>query len=339
MIRSALNLVVVAMLAFFCAPSRVAHARDGEWIEVIETYEIPFDPDWRESALTADIELSVDRRADYAARLEQAGTNERAKKAVKAARRKENDSFGSSADAARKMFVVRAWNGIKRVPIVLILGEKQRASFARCQPSQLLQVSVGKSNVPDHLQAKGRTTIVAVIGGPRVPTDFLHANEGMPALRDVSFGEVDAAAFNVGTVVCNAQKDPKAGSGIILVTFTLPEKIPFELASPWYCKFKLMELDKDGAPAKEVQFEGAQIAVAVTGRVAKARIEVKNPKPYGYSPKATQWFGVAPNTALKATKKPQQPTQTVPSTPIGPGAEPIEPETSEPQPKEAPRSP
>jgi hypothetical protein len=347
-IRSALNLVVVvAMFAHFCVAGRVAHARDRAWIEVIETYEIPFDPDWRESALKAasfrefgssgafgQQTGSVDRSAEFAERLEQAGGNDRSKKALIAAWRKEVESYQSTANAARELFVVRAWDGIRRKPITLVLGEKQRGAFARCKPAAVLNVEIGTSNVPDHLQARGRATIASVVGGAKVPTDFLYLVDEMPDLRDFSFGEIDLPSLQIGNELGGAQKDPAAGSGIIAVTFDLPASIPIESGMPWYCEYKLMELDNNGSPAKEVRFEGSKHAVAISGSRAKARIEIKNPKPYGYVAEATAWFGVAPNAVLMPAKQgaaPSAPASKAPSKPAAPAEAPSTPEIPEPE--------
>ena len=347
MIRLALNLVViVAMLGHFCALSSPAFARGGQWIEVIETYEIPFDPDWRESALEAakfrsftstnnfrDMTGSVDRADEFAERLKQAGSNDRAKKAVIAAWKKEVESYGNSATAARSLFVVRAWDGIQRVPLTLVLGEKQRGVFARCKPAAVLNVAVGLSNVPDHLQARGRRTITSVLGGGKSPTDFLYLTDEMPALRDISFGEIDLGLLKIGNELGDAQKEPEAGSGIISVTFDLPSSIPIESGTPWYCEFKVMELDKDGTPVKEVRFEGSKYAVAIDGPRASARIEIKNPKPFGYVAESIAWFGVAPNAVLKAVKKgaaPSTPASKAPAKPVAPGDGLSTPEIPEP---------
>ncbi len=341
MIRSALNLVVVvAMLALFCASSQVAHARDGDWIEVIETYEIPFDPDWRESALKAagffrfgspddfhEETGSVDRAEEYAERLRQAGKNERSQKAVLASWQKEVESFGSSAGAARKLFVVRVWDGIQRGSRTLVLGEKQRASFARCKPGAVLNVTLGRSNVPDHLQARGRLTITSVIGGSKHPSDFLFAKDGASQLSEVAFGEIDTARLGGGIHVGTADKDAAAGSGWILVDFNLPREVPIDSKAPWYCEFKLVELDKDGTPVKEVHFDGTKYAVAISGSRAKALVEVKNPKPFGYVAEAAAWFGVAPKAALKPAKQVVSPTapQTNPPAPTNSPSKPSAP--------------
>jgi len=355
MIRSALNLVVVvAMLAFFCASSKVAHARDGQWIEVIETYEIPFDPDWRESALKAaefaafpekgrsddaviarfkELTRSFDRAAEYSERLSQAGKNERSRKAVIAALKKEAESFGSSANSARTLFVVRAWDGIEGKPVVLLLGEKQRGAFARCKPSVVLNVTIGKSNVPDHLQAPGRTTITSVIGGSKGPSDFMYAKDGSPQIGDVGFGEIDITSLGGAVELGAAVKSTAAGSGLIQVVFDLPRAIAIDTVMPWYCQFKVFELDKEGKPSKEVHFEGSKYAVAISGSRAKARIEVKNPKPFGYVAEATAWFGVAPKAALKPAKQgaaPATPAAKSPSKPAAPGDAPSTPELPEP---------
>jgi hypothetical protein len=342
MIRLAMKMAAAALIAFACVASREVRADEGVWIEVVETYEVPFDPDWRESALKASkleraasfglggsggsrstdsassvvnhfagMTGSVDRAADYAARLKQSGTNERSQKSVLAALEKELRSFESSADAERELFVVRVWDGIGRAPATMIMGEKQRSIVARCKPRTVLHINVGKSNVPDHLQAYGRTTITSVIGG-KAPTDFLSVTDGKPTLRDVSFGEADVAALSVGKILGEARKEPQASNGTIVVTFTLPTTIPFEETSPWYCQFILMELDKDGAPTKEVQFEGSKFAVSLSGKSAKGRIEVKNPTPFGYIVEAKQWFGVAPHAALKASTKFARPAASIP---------------------------
>ena len=334
---------------------------DERWLEVLERYELPADPQWREAAEEV-LELygpatdspgaggrardksggavrrpggllgggaadpvaryqratgSLEQTEEFRKRVTQAGDNERSREAVFTSVRREVDRIAQSADAVRKLTVVRGWDGIKREFVCVVLGERQRTVVGKLKPGAVLLAEMAASNCGDHYQAGGRPTIVGV-KSKSTPSEFLRADAAPSGLKPFEFGPVECPTDWLGS----ATKSTEVGSGDISVTFQLPEGIAIDAGLPWYCEFKLMELDASGRSVGEVQFAGPPHAVCVstcpkppetkgvgmTGRrrpsgepepavpsyepLAKARVRIDKPGPHGYAAVAIRAWGV-----------------------------------------------
>lgn len=381
--------LVGAACAAPVAPSARASV-DERWLEIVEQYDLPEDPQWRSTAEQVDklfgprspagdsasksrgkgnskerpsdslnrpggmlgggagdpigrfaaATRSVDQLGEFRKRLEQAGSNERSRQAVITSIEREVDRIVSSKDASRKLTVVRAWDGIKRESVCVVLGERQRALAARCKVGAAVWVQMAASNCADHYQANGRPTLLDV-KPKQLPSEFLRADEGPAELRALKFGSVDAPSEWSGT----ATKSPTVGSGEFTVSFELPDGLDIDPGLPWYCEFKLFRLDGSGKRTAETRFTGPAVAVCVstgskpattelpgvTGKrtpagdhlgarptyaaTATAVVEVADPGPHGYVAVGTRLWGarrqsdsVAPSGASGAgSGTPEQP--------------------------------
>jgi hypothetical protein len=352
-------LALVASLIALDLAAAGSTPADERWLEVIEQYELPVDPDWRETATAVGVRFGLNsttrgsegkakgrssdavRRpggllggesgdalgrfraatgsfevwGDFRKRLEQAGENERSREAVFTAIEREVERIVKSADSERKLTVVRAWDGIKREAVCLVLGERQKSILAKCKPGGGLLVELAASNCADHYQSNDRPTILEAKSKP-LPSEFLKAVEGDSDLAELRFGSVECPGSWTGT----AKKSSKVGSGEIAIEFELPAGSVLDPGSPWYCQFKLLQLDSAGKPSVEVRFTGNVHAVCVStqtkrevmggfsggrsGEVgpepakpaysafAKGHVEVASPSPYGYIAVATHAWGV-----------------------------------------------
>jgi len=109
-------------------------------------------------------------------------------------------------------------------------------------------------------------------------------------------------------VILRPTKDPTPGSGALTLELAEPpSELGIDTAYPWYAEFKLFELGKDGSRAREVRFDGSNAIVAIATPaaqerrpVARGRVTVKSPVPWGYEAVVVKWFGVAAKDRLVA---------------------------------------
>ena len=216
------------------------------------------------------------------------------------------DSLRAASDRAAPLAVVRLWDGIERKEVVVTLGRGQKALANRLVPGKPMLASIGTSTVGDDMQAE-RETVTALQSARSAPSEFLRAADGAGVLAERGFGEVDSRAQREAVVI-RAVKDPTPGSGALTLELAAPpSELGIDAAYPWYAEFKLFELGKDGSRAREVRFEGTNCVVAIATAsvrasrpIARGRVEVKSPVPWGYEAVVVKWFGVAAKDRLVA---------------------------------------
>lgn len=306
---------------------RAARPYSGQesWIEPIEVYTLPWDPEWYATALHAASSGSLDwfgRSADEIAEARRrlpsdAGSSSKERKALAARQQKLFDRLRASAGREMPLTVVRAWSGAGRTELLLTFGRGQRAVADRIDSTKPVLAALGLARPGDDQQAI-RTTVAAVLPSSVVPSDLVRLADAPVDLSSRAFGEVDSSALSVPFVIA-CSKDPTPGSGKLELSIDQPPREMGILTGyPWYAEFRLYELAKDGTRAREVKFEGSNAAVAAApihmtprdhgpmdGAVpdrlrlrAIGRVEVKSPQPWGYEAEIVKWYGVAPKDRL-----------------------------------------
>ncbi len=323
--------------------SRAAVTQRDAWVEVIESFSLPDDPQWHAAAREAAARVRSDRPGGgleggrpsprslatvspkEAARIERQieelneriaraksskfgskKTEEEGWKRLTDAVEKIADSLRASADRPAPLTVVRLWDGIERREVVVTLGRGQKALANRLVPGKPMLASIGPGTVGDDLQAM-RETVTALQSARSTPSEFLRAADGATELAARGFGEVDSRAQREAVVI-RAVKDPTPGSGALTLELAAPpSELGIDAAYPWYAEFKLFELGKDGSRGREVRFDGTNAIVAVATAsvresrpIARGRVEVKSPVPWGYEAVVVKWFGVAAKDRLVA---------------------------------------
>ena len=287
--------------------SRTAAQRDA-WVEVIESFDLPDDPDWSAAARNAETRVLAEVRSaggtirrpnplgiapispKEAARIERQIEElkeriERAKSSKFGSKKTEEegwkrivdsvekiaDSLRAASDRTAPLTVVRLWDGIERKEVVVTLGRGQRAVANRLVPGKPMLASIGPSTVGDDLQAL-RETVTALQSARSTPSEFLRAADGAGVLAERGFGEIDSRAQREAVAI-RAVKDPTPGSGALTLELAAPPtELGINTAYPWYAEFKLFELGKDGSRAREVRFEGTNTVVAIaTASVRESR--------------------------------------------------------------------
>ena len=295
-----LAIAVVCTVGVACI-TRGAHGlspQSGAWIQTIEIYELPWDPDWEAAA--QQVYPAFRRPASEVA--------ERNVRGVRA-----------SAKRLMPLTVVRAWNGISRSELVLSFGRGQRATVDRLRMGRPLLVVIDQAKPGDDIQAV-RHTVGSIRPSSNVPSDFVRLADAPQELAARGFGEVDSRAQREAVVI-RAVKDPTPGSGALTLELAAPpSELGIDAAYHWYAEFKLFELGKDGSREREVRFEGPDSIVSVpTSRGmqpvsdprddsrtaaramrARGRVAVKSPVPWGYEAVVVKWFGVAAKDRLVA---------------------------------------
>jgi hypothetical protein len=287
--------------------SRTAAQRDA-WVEVLESFDLPDDPDWSAAARAASdqvrlvtrlrsgggsdpVRLSLDslrvvsrdeasrierQLADFNERIERAKstkfgskkTEEEGWKRIVDSVEKIADSLRAASDRTAPLTVVRLWDGIERKEVVVTLGRGQKAVANRLVPGKPMLASIGTSTVGDDMQAE-RETVTALQSARSTPSEFLRATDGAGVLAERGFGEVDSRAQREAVII-RAVKDPAPGSGALTLELAAPPtELGINTAYPWYAEFKLFELGKDGSRAREVRFDGTNAIVAVETQGAK----------------------------------------------------------------------
>ena len=284
--------------------SRTAAQRDA-WVEVLESFDLPDDPDWSAAARNAETRVLAEVRSaertirrpnplaiapispKEAARIERQIEElkeriERAKSSKFGSKKTEEegwkrivdsvekiaDSLRAASDRTAPLTVVRLWDGIERKEVVVTLGRGQKAVANRLVPGKPMLASLGTSTVGDDLQAV-RETVTALQSARSTPSEFLRAADGAGVLAERGFGEVDSRAQREAVVI-RAVKDPAPGSGALTLELAAPPtELGINTAYPWYAEFKLFELGKDGSRAREVRFDGTNSIVAVETQDAK----------------------------------------------------------------------
>jgi hypothetical protein len=328
-----------------------ASAQREVWVEVIESFTLPDDPEWMAAALEAEARVrgtvppnaTSNRRdlfrivpgieaispteaariakqiEDLDKRIERAKsskfgskqTEEQGVKRVVDSVEKIADSLRATAGRPAPLTVVRLWDGIERREMLVALGRGQRALANRLVPGKPVLASIGPSAVGEDLQAR-RETVKAIQSARSAPSEFLRVEDGSSVLVERGFGEVDSRPQRAAVVV-RATKDPAPGSGVLTLELPAPpEELGIDAAYPWYAEFKLFELGKDGARAREVSFKGIDAIVAAPwlqddprrprsarpSLTARGRVEVKSPVPWGYEAVVVKWYGVAAKDRL-----------------------------------------
>jgi len=297
--------------------------KPATWLEVIEVYTLPWDPQWREAATKAEFPSGFRRSAEelerelatLAKRAKDLSPSSPAMKAHRAKQQKLLERLRAAADRDVELTVVRAWDGIKRNEVILTFGRGQRALLDRLKPGKPVLGVIDPARPGDDLQAV-RTTLAELRQNSSVPSDLLRAADAPEALRELAFGEVDPSALPRAVFIA-AKRDTGATTGVFHLEIPRP---PIELGispdHPWYAEFRVHELDRDGTRIREVRFEGASAVVATELRqvglsgfvgdrataprvdIAIGRFKVKSPHPWGYEAEIVKWYGVAPKDRL-----------------------------------------
>ena len=312
---------------------KVAALSSSIWLECIEVYTLPWDPEWRTAAEQAAFPQSFDRSATeieeqrkaLSDRVNRSKRSSDEKQRTLDQGRKEIDrrvanlieDLRAKSDRDMPLTVIRAWDGIAKAELILTFGRGQRGISDRLADGKPVQVLLGLARPGDALQS-ARPTATQIRPSSSVPSEFLRlANTPHPTHR-YEFGEVDASALPAVVVGCT--KDPAPGSGLLhLSRFAPPAALGIDSRYPWYAEFRLYELADDGKRAREVRFNGSNVAVAAdSARTAVAlrtapsavdtesdgilraigRVEVKSPQPWGYEAEVVKWYGVAPKDRL-----------------------------------------
>lgn len=275
------------------------------WLEAIEIYTLPWDPDWKAAAEGGSFPYSFRRSVKD---IESIRDNP-------SKRKKLDDDLRAAADRLMPLTVVRAWDGIQRKEVILIFGRGQRALADRLAGMRPLLAVIDHSKPGDDFQAV-RTTVSEIRPSSRVPSELVRVVDAPDSARVSSFGEIDASLLAAPVKVA-AKKNPTPGSGLLtLEVESPPDELQIDTTYPWYAEFRLFEMSKDGVRGKEVRFEGANSLVAARNsrrsfyldpidparrpswEVALGRVEVKSPKPWGYEAEIVKWYGVAPKDRL-----------------------------------------
>ncbi len=310
------------------------------WLELIEVYELPLDPAWRDTALR----VSSDRLTTYfpteSANLrERSGAIERRAREVKSIKVRERiyergneeiarkrarllEDLAASADKPMPVTVIRAWDGIAKAEVVLTFGRGQREVVDAFAVGRPLLAEIGLSSPGEDFQAI-RITAESVISPASAPSDFAMAADAPPTSHSIAFGELDTSAVT-SPVVIRAFKDPTPGSGVLSLQLELASaSLAIDPRYPWFTEFRLYELAKDGTRSREVKPIGSNVLVALGSRTnlsghdsergdplalhsiafAVGRVEVNQPQPWGYEAEIVRWFGVAPKSMLKSSMK------------------------------------
>lgn len=292
------------------------------WLEAIEVYTLPWDPQWEEAARNGNMgsfRQSADEIAEARSRTPAKtpeGKPSRARAAIEARAQKLVENLHAASGKAMPLTVVRAWNGISRNEWILTFGKGQRASADRLAQGKPLLGVVDLSRPGDDFQAV-RPTVVELRPSSKIPSDFVRVSDAPSALQDIAFGEVNASTLS-GTFVILAVKDSTPASGVLRLEIPhVPDALGIDARYPWYAKFRLFELTKDGSRGREVPFDGVDAIVSTKTprsfsrsepefacRLSRevqpglGRIEVKSPQPWGYEAEIVKWYGVAPKDRL-----------------------------------------
>jgi hypothetical protein len=311
------------------------------WLELIEVYELPLDPAWRDTALRAsdssfsiyfptDSEKLEVRAAAIDERASKAKKNEDKRKIIEQGseelvrkRTRLQEDLIATADKPMPLSIVRAWDGIAKKEVVLTLGRGQRAIIDRFKLGKPLLAEIGLSSPGEDFQSR-RVTVESVVTSTPAPTDFARAVDAPSSVHSIAFGELDTSAITT-PVVIRAVKDPTPGSGVLSLKLEVAStSLAIDAIYPWFTEFRLYELAKDGTRSREVKPIGSNILVAVRSSndianalelfggsplkpiaVAIGRVEVKSPQPWGYEAEIVRWFGVAQKSSLKPSSKPE----------------------------------
>jgi hypothetical protein len=295
-------------------------ARTERWLEVIETYAVPFDPEWRgtvEQASSDNIGSFFPKDVNSLAQRE-AKESERTRKTQDLL----ND-LRATASKEMPLTIMRLWDGITKTELCLSFGKSQRGIVNRLKSGKPIRTKLAVAASGEDLQA-GRTTIRQILPSATVPSDFAPAAEATWNTWDRMFGELDASQL-ARVISIRPTKDPAPGSGVLSLRLDLQIcDVQLDPRFPWFAEFRLFELAKDGSRNREVPFDGPNCVVAISAdqssarvtrqlnpkinlvdlRVATGQIEVKSPQPWGYEAEIVRWFGVAPKSMLKPSSKP-----------------------------------
>lgn len=308
----------------------IERVQTAVWLESIEVYSLPWDPEWKAAAERGgfpgsfrksakeieDLRASLLRRSKglYLSAPDRATLDLRSKKLT--------EDLCAAADRLMPVTVVRAWDGVQRREVVVTFGRGQRALADRLAGGRPLLVVPGDSRPGDDFQAI-RSTIIEIRPSSKVPTELLRAADAPEWVQTSRFGELDNSPLATPVTIV-AEKDATPGSGVLTLRLPSPPKeLEIDLHYPWYAEFQLFELAKDGRREKQVRFEGSNSLVALRATtsvgpaslwdtskdlrwpVATGRVEVKSPQPWGYEAEIVKWYGVAPRHRLVPdTKRP-----------------------------------
>lgn len=327
------------------------------WLEAIEIYTVPWDPEWTAAALEAASRAAVfpssgtlvvrmdqfRKSADeFNQRCQNAGTRGRAHDAIRAALVALKEKLKAASEKRYPLTVIVCWDGIAKSTRTLTFGNGQRATAKRFAVGVPVYAEVGLSKPGDDFQGT-HVTAGEVNSAKQAPSDYASFASVQSVSHDIQFGELDASSLSK-PIVCPVAKSKAAGSGA--VEFAIPfDLIPAQFnlmpTAPWYVEFMLYELNEVGSRAKEAKFEGSKYAVATKGgdqgRMLSAvgRLELKKPAPWGYEAELTHYFGVAPAAQLLKSASPGNPpaqadpkteeTEPLPLPPSEPSAPPSTP--------------
>jgi hypothetical protein len=312
-------------------------AGSDRWLETIEIYTLPWDPEWKQAAeklvfpdhFRKSAEEYADRREALKARHDRERSRGRIGESGVAERLSEFDRkeaeiverIRKTADRSMPLTIIRVWDGINRREHVLSFGKGQRAIVERFKQGKPLLAIVGDALPGDDFQA-ARPTCGDIGPSSRVPTEFVRLSDAPANLTDVAFGEIDASVLK-SPVPIDVSKDPTPGSGVLSLALSQPPaELEIDVTYPWFAEFRLFELGKGGSRVREVRFDGESSIIAPTGRRegsvsggmgastvdgfrtrvngAIGRIEIQSPQPWGYEAEVVKWYGVAPKTRLVA---------------------------------------
>ncbi len=297
------------------------------WIEAIEEYELPWDPEWEKAAISAaqSLESEDDLRRwfrktadELITRRKNAGTNDRSLDAIAAWKKSLVKTLTASSKRSSPISVLLCWDGIGKHDQVLFFGNGQRATRSKLKVGLIAEAEMEESRPGDDFQGIRSTAATArVTDDP--PSDYARFTGVDTELKDLAFGEIDPRALTA-PVTKIVEKNPAAGSGHLEFYFdaaSLPTEIELMKQYPWYLEFRLFELDQDGGRVREAAFTGSRFAVAIPGtRGSKGkvgfvikhsraigRVKLKKPAPWGYEMEVVRWFGVADKSKLLLSKK------------------------------------
>jgi hypothetical protein len=304
--------------------------REEVWIEVVEKYVIPSDPrlQWLagERFSLEDPSMFRESAEELAKRAQEiaAAKDARRKKGLQAALDKWKEARRASVErelnADRAVTVVRAWDGIAQRFVVFTLGEGQRSLDRRLMPGVVFRVEWDMARPGDDLQAR-RWTIQSATEVKQVPSEFARWADVSARRGGDAFGEVSSVGAS-STMALRATKAGEVGVGLYQFRLEVPpeEFRSLDTRYPWFCEFRIFELDQDGVRVREVSQSRKSVAAALdrpqsSYSGAHGVISIANPVPWGYEVEITRWFGVRP---IPKTPTVPPPTPSAPSAPSVP---------------------
>jgi len=324
---------------------RPSKALEEVWVEVVEKYDVPCDP-WlfelegkilglQEPTWFRETAKEFAKRAEDVANAKDA----RRKKGLQAAFDKWKDARRAfvqrELNSDRPLTVIRAWDGIAQRFVVFTLGEGQRTLERRLVPNVVFRVVWDLARPGDDLQGR-RWTIQSATEVKQVPSEFARWADVSARRGGDAFGEI----ASVGVSIPTAMRATKVGDvGVGLYQFRLEgpshDFAPLDTEYPWFCEFRVFELDQAGSRTREVSQGRKSVAAwwapdRKDWTEARGIISIANPVPWGYEVEITRWFGVRPIPKAPTVPMPAPSTPSAPKRPLGiapalPGGGPAEP--------------